>query len=727
MDVSFEINEEGFIKPEGMPRINLKGFRLGKAKELLRSRFSNYYRFGKDQFGVTVTYPRTITVNIVGEVMNQGSFTMPAVNTAFNALAAADGPSEIGSVRNIKIIRRGGEVKGMDIYDFLLDPVTAEDYYLEDGDYIHVGIAERMIKISGSIRRPYIYELKYTENLKDLVKYAGGLPPNAYQSNIQVKRFTNDIVKIIDVNYRDLVKSNRDFKLVGGDEVVIGNIPTPYQNYVEILGSVNLPGKYELESGMKIKELVEKGVLSDLAKTDIAYLYRTNSNGTLSYSRLNLDNAIENGTDNIFLLPKDKLVIFSQEKFLDKYEVAISGAVREPDSFEYDPTEKLTVEDLVILSGGLREDATDFAYIFRTSPNNTKDKEYIRINLKDALENPTASNNIVLQPNDKIQILSKLTYIDESYVKVLGDVRNPGEYQYHPSLNLKDALTLSGGLKLTAATNKIDIFRMVMNQNEPTKSIVATVEVDDNLNMASQNDFQLEPFDQIVVRTVPEFELQQIVRIEGEVKYPGAYALLDDNEKITNMLQRSGGLTDEAFPEGATLYREKEGIGFVVLRLDEAIKNKRDRHNFILKEGDIITIPKNKDLVSITGATNLIDIYPDNIARAGKVNVAFKLGKRAKWYVDEYAAGIGSKGRKKLITVEHPNGEVKRTKNFVLFKIYPKVRKGSVVKVGAKPPKPLTPEGENGRKKIDWGEVLSDSIAQATAILSLILLIDRVN
>ncbi len=725
LDLITEINKEGYIKPDGMSRINLKGITLGKAKDLLRSRFSNYYRFGKDQFEVTVSYPRTITVNIVGEVMNSGSFTMPAINTAFNALAAAGGPSDIGSVRNIKIIRPGGKNREMDVYEFLLNPTITKDYYLQDNDIIFVEVADRLVSIQGATRRPFKYELKLNEQLKDLIKYSGGLNPNAYQGNFKIKRFIDDEEKIIDIDYRELSKQGGDYTLLGGDVVQIGTIPTPYQNYVEINGTVNLPGRYELENGMKVSDLVEKGVLAEYAKTDLAYLLRTNSDGTIAYSRISLDDAIADGNDNLLLTPKDKLIVFSKQKYLDRYEVSINGAIRVPSKYQYDPSEKLTVEDLVILGGGLRKDATDFAYIYRTTPENIKDKEYIRINLKNALENPDSPDNLILQPNDQIQILSKLTYIDDFSVRVVGAVRNPGEYQFHPSLSLKDALTLSGGLKLTASSNRIDIFRMVINENEPTKSIVATVAVDKNLEMISE--FKLEPFDQIVVRSLPEFELQQFVKIVGEVKYPGSYAIIDDNEKLTNVIKRAGGLTKESFPAGATLYREDGGTGFVVLRLEEALKNNKNIHNFILKKGDLITIPKQKDLVAITGATRAIELYPDDITRSGKVNVAYHKRKRAKWYVDEYAAGVGEKGKSKLITVVYPNGEIKRTKNFFFFKVYPKVVEGAVVKVGAIPPKPPRKEGEKERKKIDWGEVLADSLAQATAILSLVLLIERVN
>lgn len=823
LEASYEISEEGYIKPDDMPRVNLKGVSFGIAKSLLKSRFANYYRFGNDQFQVVVTSPRIITVNIVGEVMNSGSFTMPAINTAFNALAAAGGPSDIGSVRNIKIIRPGGKNREMDVYEFLLDPTITKDFYLQNNDIIFVEVAERLVSIQGPVRRPFKYELKANEQLKDLVKYAGGLKPNAYLGNFQVKRFIDDAEKIIDVNYGELVNSDTsDFKLNAGDAVVIGVIPKPYKNFVEIAGSVDLPGRYELDAGMTISKLIEKGVLAEGSRTDVAYLLRTSEDGILKYNKINIEDAIANvqSAGNLVLQPKDKLVILSSKSFTDQYEisisgavrnpskykynvgddlkindlitlagglkedatnfayvyrkelagsqekeyvridvknalenpdsgdnlvlkpndrvevfsvytyqdefkVSISGAVREPSEFNYDSTEKLSVEDLVILSGGLRPDATDFAYVYRINPDNTKDREYIRIDIKNALENPTSPDNLVLEPRDQIQILSKLTYIDEFSVKVGGAVRNPGEYQYHPSLTLKDALTLSGGLKFTASGNRIDVFRMVINQNEPTKSIVATVAVDENLEMSST--FKLEPFDQIVVRSVPEFELQQFVTIEGEVKYPGPYALIDDNEKLTNLIKRAGGLTKESFPTGATLYRAEGGTGFVVLRLEEALKNNKNIHNFILKKGDVITIPKQKDLVAITGATRAGELYPENIARAGKINVAHHKGKRAKWYVNEYAAGVGENGKRKLITVEYPNGEVKRTKNFLFFKIYPQVTEGSVVKVGVKPPKSTKKEGKKEREKIDWGKTLADSLAQATAILSLILLVQNVN
>lgn len=727
-DATYEINTEGYIKPGQMPRISLKGKTFQVAKELLRSRYAQYYNFRKEEFEVTITYSRTITVNILGEVFNPGSFTMPATNTAFNALVAAGGPTNIGSLRNIRLIRGGAPTKQIDVYEFMNDPTVQEQFYLQANDIIHVGTIDKTVEISGAVRKPFIFELTQGENLKKLIEYAGGLKNNAYQGNVQVKRFVDDAEKIIDVNLRDLNRRGGDFMLQSGDEVVVKEIPKPYKNFVEVSGAVELPGKFELATGMKISDLAKKGVLLEGARTDVAFLLRTRTDGTISYERINLEEAIQNpgSKSNLSLQPKDRLRILSQGVYVDQANITVTGAVRSPGQQDLDTGKDLKLDEAIILSGGLRPDATDFAYIYRVNPTNRKEKEYIRVNLKNALANPGSSDNLTLQPLDEIQVLSQFTFTDQSFIRVGGAVRNPGEYKYDESLKLSDVLTLAGGLKLEAATNRIDISRVVITDNEPTKTIIATVEVDRDLNRIDGSDFTLQPYDQIIVRRAPEFELQQNVVVNGAVAFPGTYSLVDENEKIWSVIQRAGGLTQEAFPEGATLFRQADSTGFIIMKLDEVEKKTTSKYNFILKTGDVISIPKRKDLVTIKlGATLASELYPDKLLEAGRLNVAYHEGKNAKWYIEEYAAGVSKNGKKSLITVEHPNGKIEQTEGFI-FNKYPSVQKGSVITVGRKP---IDPEKEAKEEKedIDWGKVLADSITQATAILTLILLIQRLD
>ena len=202
------------------------------------------------------------------------------------------------------------------------------------------------------------------------------------------------------------------------------------------------------------------------------------------------------------------------------------------------------------------------------------------------------------------------------------------------------------------------------------------------------------------------------------------YALIDKNEKLTSIIQRAGGMTAEAFADGATLFRVQDDIGYVIVQLEDALKNPSSYFNVIMKEGDIIDIPKSKDIVTIQGATRAPELYPERILSYGKINIAYEGDHNAWYYVDKYAAGVSSEGRKRLISVVHPNGEVKRTKDYFFFKIYPKVQKGSVIKVGYVEKK-VEDKRKGERKEIDWGKVLSDSIAQATAILTFIILIQR--
>jgi hypothetical protein len=236
-------------------------------------------------------------------------------------------------------------------------------------------------------------------------------------------------------------------------------------------------------------------------------------------------------------------------------------------------------------------------------------------------------------------------------------------------------------------------------------------------------DFELMPYDEVVVRFVPEFELQKIVTISGEVKFPGQYSLIKDNETIREVLVRAGGVTAEAFPSAARLVRSEDSLGIVVVKLDRVISNPSSRFNFRLKNGDQLIIPKSKDFVSITGATNASKFFNQEILGSQeRINVPFHQGKNAKFYIEQYAGGIAENGSINEIYVEDANGEITRTKNYFIFRSYPEVEMGSKIVVGRKPVKT---QEQKDREDVDWSKVLADSVGQAVSILSLLLLIER--
>lgn len=719
-DSKFIINQDGYISPSNMPKIFLKGVSFSQARELLRSRFGNFYRFAPEQFAVSLTTARTISVSIFGEANNIGSFTLSAVNTAFNALVAAGGPTELGTVRNIKLIR-GRTSKQIDLYQFINNPSTQYEFSLENNDIIHIPVAERVVSIQGAIRRPYKYELIQGENLVQLLNYAGGLSPDAYQEIIQVSRFENDKQVLIDVNLKTLLAGKQNFELRNGDAVIIRAIPTPIENTVSIEGAVNLPGTYSITETPRISDLIKKGELRPQSRTDLAFLLREDPDGSKRLVQISpADLMARPGSANDLLLnPKDILTIYAQSRYTDNSSISVRGAVREEiKSYPFAADSSITLERAITLAGGLSPDATGQGYILRTNPNNTKEKSYLPVNITAALQNPASPANIVLQPLDEIVTLSAPTYTDIANINIVGAVRTPGKFQYSPTLTLKDALILAGGLKLEAARNRVDVYRVSMTNNQPTRTLAITVEVDDSYNITNGgSNFSLQPFDEIVVRTVPEFEMQEFVELNGEVLYPGRYALISQNERLTQVIERAGGLSKEADSRAVTLFRTENDKGFVVTRLDEAMRTPNSVQNHILKVGDVINVPKKQDLVTIRATnTDLTQILNTKIASEGQVNVAWNGARRAGWYVREYAGGFARDANKKKVKVEQPNGKINRTKHFWFIKIYPKVTKGSVIYVPAKPVKDAGKQKE--KKTVDWDKKLTQILAVTGVITS---------
>jgi protein involved in polysaccharide export with SLBB domain len=719
-NLMFEINKDGYIKPEAMPRINLKGVPLGKAKELLRSRFSTYYRFKPEEFEVSIYFARTITVHIVGEVYNFGSFSLPAMNTAFNALAFAGGPTDIGSVRNIKL-KRGGRTldQSIDIYEFLLNPSAQDKLYLEENDYIYVPASEKLVTISGAVNRPNRYELKGSESLKEIIKFAAGLKDNAMTENCVIKRYINDIEQVMNVSVKNVMAGTETIELRNGDNIIIEAISKPYDNFLNIEGTVDFPGEYAVDKNFKLSELLQKARLNNESRRDTAYLVRTSKDNIVTYLKINLASVLANPSslDNIELFPADRIIIFSKRNINTLKNVQIKGEVKSPGAYPF--SEDLKVRDLLFLANGLTLEATDFAYIERFNLKNPKEKQYIRINIEDVTKNPNAKDNIKLQPLDVINTFSNLIYMNTAEVRVAGAVNKAGAYQYAKGLTVSDLLVLSGGFKEEASPKRIEVFRVIIQENEPTKTIVTTVGFDRNLNVISGNpSTEVQPYDIIVVRSVPDFQLQSIVTLEGEVTYPGEYALTTKNETIASVIARAGGLTKEGFPSGTKIQRIRDEVGAVIIRLDEALKNANSNSNIVLKDGDVVTIPKTKDLVTIyTTGTKSREV---NVQADSVVNVPFFAGKNAKFYIYQYTGGLYSdkKVRWKDVYVESPNGKILKSRNFLIFKTFPKVDIGSSIKVGLVSKE----EDQRERKKRD-PESLDKTIQRTTTIAALVTLI----
>lgn len=722
------IVENGYIKPFGMESIYLKGLTFSQSRKQLVNKFKKYYRFKNDDFVFSLNFSRNVIINVTGMARRYGSFNLPATNTVFTALAMAKGPSVNGSVRNIKVHRSGSPSKNFDLYEYMMDPSIVEDFFLQNNDYIHIPTKGKVVNIEGAVIRPHKYELKDNENLKKLLFWSGGLNGNAYKKSIRIIRFEDDQEKIITIDLGELERSGRDFPLKNGDKVNIPVIPATYKNFVAIEGEVELPGQYQFNNGMKISDLISMGTPSDLAKLDEAVLFRIVEGDITEPINFNIQEILSNpnSPQNLKLLPKDRIVVFSISEFsIKNATIKLNGAIRNPNNYKYNKNMKLA--DAVTLSGGLTEDATGMAYIFRRNSDSYEPTDYVRVNIQDAMENRSGSQNIILEPRDSVVVYSYSDISDTpATVAITGAVLKQDTFSYSSQMTLRDLLYLSGGLKLSADQAKIDIYRININSGESTRTQEITIEIDDNYNVigAEDGEFLLSPYDIVDVRYTPDFELQQNITVKGEVRYPGDYSLIKPNEKLSDVIKRAGGFKETAFKEGITLYRNEGGLGYLVVDVKDVLSNPNSPSNYILKKGDVVTIPKEVNVVSIQGFTNAFENYGGVDTVGTIINVPFHEGKDAKYYIDKYAGGINkdSGGKYSLIKVRQPGGKLNKTKDYGFFKRYPKVQKGAVIIVDAK----RKTEEQKDKEKVDWGEVISNTVAQATAILTLVILIQQI-
>ena len=564
------------------------------------------------------------------------------------------------------------------------------------------------------------------EGLRELLDFAGGYTQDAIRNKFQIERFVENRKVIIDIDLFDENGKINEFILNDGDIVTVKTITVEAENYFEINGAVYNPGRFENKTGMRISDALDiVGMLAD-TKTDFALLIRRNEDGSSSYYNLDLEAILAGrGNDETDMLIKneDRFTIWSKRRYVDEVFIEVTGAVRDEIKTTFLGLEKsMKVTEAIKMAGGLSRDASGIAFIHRQDPLKEFEKQYIRVNLNKAMTDPVSGEDIYLMPFDKLEVMSQNIFNEERSVGIYGAVNYPGQYQYGRNMSLRDLVTLAGGFRLAASTDNIEISRIIIEDNKPTKINVAKVSMDRDLFTESDNlaSFILETYDMVMVRYIPEFEMQNMVTINGEVSYPGTYTISTRQEKLSDIIARAGGLTPYAIADGATLFRNENGMGYIIMKLDDALKNPNSRHNYFLRDSDVINIPAQKDFVTILGATRVFDVYKDEIAlNQSGIHVPYFKGKRAMFYINNYAGGVNENASKKDIFVEHPNGEVKRTINFGLFRVYPKVSKGSMVKVEYKK---LKPQDDKDEKEIDWSKLLSDSVAQISTIMMMVVL-----
>lgn len=544
---SYTVDQTGSIMPEGVGKIYVKGLTLDKAKQLIRSRFATYLDMPNSQIEVTIIYSRVISVNIVGDVFNPGSYAIPALNTAFNALLASGGPTDMGTVRQIFIKRQGQTVRTLDVYKFLLDPNSSTDFFLENNDYIFVPPASKVVSVGGEVNRPFKYEVLDNEDLNDLINYAGGLTAKAYTKSVQVKRFSGGQFVLQDVNLDSLTKAKGKFTLMNGDEVLVGTVPTEIFKLVKVSGAVLQPGQYAYSDGMKISDLISKAHgLSPSAMTDRAYIIRKNADLSSAYVPFIPDNITKNpsSAENLKLQNLDEVVFFDKKTFADSTFVNVSGAVRVPGKYAF--ASGMTISDLLFTAGGMKPEAAGTRIEVSRyqsdpsgkSPGTSKVVATFAIDSSLIIQND--GSNYKLNAYDFVLVRSVVSRDSQMVVTLKGEVMYPGNYTLTSKTeNLVSVIERAGGITQWANANQATLIRKDENRG------IVTMELDKALDDPnSRYNIILKPGDEINVPVTND-----LVTISGMINYP-----YKDSLGFINTPYNSG--------KRAKWYVKKFGLGF---------------------------------------------------------------------------------------------------------------------------------------------------------------------
>ena len=611
-----------------------------KIKNKLSSSGYSNIKTGLTKVSITIGRIRSIKVTVLGEAKVPGTYTLSSLATAFNALLLSGGPNDIGSMRNIEIIRNGRVIDSLDIYDFLVKGSQKGNINLHDQDIIRIPTYQVRVSLAGQVKRTGLFEIKPGETIQNLLDFAGGFADSAYTAGITAYQITDIENKIVDINKKDF----SSYTPSRSESFIVKKTIGRFVNRVTILGAVYLPGDFELTRGMTIKDLITK-------------------------------------------------------------------------------------------AQGLKEDAYNGrGIILRNSEDLTQ--EFVSFSPLAVMQKGT--NNILLKSNDTVTISSVGDLREETTVSIAGEVRSTGQYQYVENMSLKDLILLAGGFTDAAIPQRIEVGRRLRNDTFSINNL----QVSDVIDIASVNDLditasdvKLQPYDVVVVRKNPGYQAQINVRIEGEVVYPGAYVLKTKNERISDVIQRAGGLTLQAFDQGVYVTRinnktvvnqvNSEKINRIQRNLKDTtapvmqeierpadqiavdlttiLSNPGSRNDLTLEDGDVITIPREKMDVRISGQV----LFPTRVVYREKMNLKDYLGR---------AGGLTDNARRGKIYVLYPNGNAARTSHFLFFRSYPKVTSGSEIIVPKK--------HEIERRRLSTGEIIGISTAItsfAGVLLSLLI------
>jgi protein involved in polysaccharide export with SLBB domain len=707
-DLLLTINESGFVAPAGMGQIYLKGLTLKEARKVVRNRFSVAYRFQTDEFAVTLQKARMLNVNIFGEVVKAGSLQLSALNTALNALMGAGGVNEIGSVRHIELLR-GDIRKKIDLYAFLNNPSVQFQYDLQHNDILYVPVAQKLVNLEGAVKRPMRYELAGKEGLKELLDFAGGVLYNANVDLIQVERQTGDQPMLTEYKLADVLSGKLVVELLDGDVIRLRASAVPLDQFAAVEGAVYYPGQYAWKQGQTLGEVLAKAKLKPETSTEIYFVERSLTDGTKKIIKVK-------GTDaeGFALAAKDHVLVFDQAAFANQLPLEVTGAVRAPFQQNLAYTDQIKLSEVLALAKGTLPTTADWAYVRRTNLFEPNNYSYFRINIKD-------STDFMLGAGDLLMVYDKNIYTQAAELSIGGAVRNNMRTPFGPELTIANLLEMAGRTTEKANLQRVDLFRLRYNEKRGSGYELIRLSLDSNYNVVGYPaGFALLPFDQVIVRELTLYDKDKQVTVQGQVRFPGQYALPAATYRLSDLIADAGGLNMLASKDGAVLLRSYNNVGRVGVDLKMALRRKHSKkYNPYLLAGDVLTVFPTQNTFSIRTAGTRYPVIDGKAVQ--EVSFLYAGRHTSRWYLREYAGGLVDDADRSSIAVAYPNGQVDGTKRALfLFNDMPTVRPGGQIVVSLE-----TEKEKTEKKEIDYDAVFTRSFQAISSLLTLMLIVNQ--
>ncbi|MGM9692134.1 MAG: SLBB domain-containing protein [Alloprevotella sp.] len=562
--VTATVSPEGTITIEGCGPVNVNGLTVAQANQRVKGVMQRHYAGSNIQ--LTVGQTKTISVNVMGEVQNPGTYTLSAFATVFHALYMAGGTNDIGTLRNIKVYRGGRLISTVDIYDYILNGNLKGNVTLASDDVIAVDAYDCLVDITGKVKRPMVYEMKSNESLATLLKYAGGFAGDAYEDVVHVVRKKGGRFSVYSLDEY----SRADFHMCDGDSVAVDSTLNRYTNMVEAKGAVMRPGKYQYGGSITTVSqlLATAGGLAENAYAEHAILRRRKADRSLEVLSINPRAIMDHTLPDVALQNEDELFVPDRTAAQEERTLTIEGEVIYPGTYDF--AENMSVEDLILQAGGLKDAASlvkvDVARRQRdklalTSSNNVA--QMFSFKIKDGFT-IDGEKDFTLEPFDEVYVRRSPDYVEQQHVTIQGEVAFPGIYTItKKGMRLSEIIQMCGGVlpegyakgarlerKLTEAERIRQ--RQLLRMSTTSDSLdTRKLEVSDIrfvgiyldkaiANPGSEWDLVVQEGDRLIV---PLFN--NTVSVQGEVMYPNTVGF-KKGEKLKYYINQSGGFSLKA-------------------------------------------------------------------------------------------------------------------------------------------------------------------------------------